>query len=161
MTAAGLDPGRDIERFQISLPETTQRMKAKTLDAFFFSGGPPALGVTEILTADRQEFRLIPTDDVMKPLVATFGPAYQTVPIPAKVYDTPSDVPTITVNNLLIVNPALPADLVYDFTAVLFQHKAELTKAHAAGADLDPATGGETQPTPLHPGAARYYAKRP
>ena len=47
----------------------------------------------------------------------------------------------------------------FDLSAgkVLFEHKAELAKAHPSGADLDRATGSKTDPVPLHPGARTYF----
>ena len=66
-------------------------------------------------------------------------------------------MPTIAVANVLVVNAAMPDQLAYDLTRLLFTHQAELAKVHPEGANFDRAGGPRTEPVDLHPGARRYY----
>jgi uncharacterized protein len=51
LTAAGLDPDKDIQRQSLSLPEAVQGMKDGTLDGSFWSGGLPPGGLTDLTTS--------------------------------------------------------------------------------------------------------------
>ena len=157
LQAAGISPDNDITRLRVSLTETTKGMQAGTIDALFFSAGLPTPGVADLVASDPSRYAFLPIADLLDPMVAKFGPAYGVAALPKAVYGTPEDIQTVIVGNLIVVSPDMPDQLARDLAKVLFEHKAELAKAHPSGADLDRAVGSKTDPVPLHPGARKYF----
>ncbi len=157
LTAAGMDPNRDVDRARLSLPDTAARMRAGTLDAMFFSGGLPTPGITDLLAAAPGKFRFLPIADLIEPLTAVYGPVYTTADLPAKAYGTPAAVPTVTVANMILVSVDMPDKLAYDLTTLLFAHQTELGAVHPEGRNFDRMSAANTDPIPLHPGASRFY----
>ncbi|WBB92152.1 TAXI family TRAP transporter solute-binding subunit [Verrucosispora sp. WMMC514] len=157
LTAAGLDPERDVRRARLSLPETVARMRSGTLDAMFFSGGLPTPGIADLLTGAPGRFRLLPVADLIEPLSTTHGSVYTTAELPGDAYDTPSGTPTVTVANVILVSAEMPDDLAYDLTRLLFTYQADLAVAHPEARNFDRESAATTDPISLHPGAARYY----
>lgn len=157
LTAVGIDPDRDIKRFNLSLPETVGRMRAGSLDAMFFSGGLPTPGIKDLLSSTPGAFRLLPLGDLIEPVTARYGSVYTTATLPKEVYGTPAATPTITVANLILVRADMPEQLAYDLTRVLFTYQGELIPVHPEAANFTRGSAASTDPIPLHPGAARYY----
>ncbi|MBD3147283.1 TAXI family TRAP transporter solute-binding subunit [Microbispora bryophytorum] len=157
LAAAGLDPGKDVERQALSLPETVQGLKDGTLDALVWSGGLPTSGITDLVTSMGDEVTFVPLNDVLPAMRAAHGPVYAEGVIPKAAYGTPSDVPTIVVPNLLVVNAGMDAKLAEDLTRLVFDHKADLEKVHASARDITLADAPETDPVPLHEGARKFY----
>ncbi|MGR6321475.1 TAXI family TRAP transporter solute-binding subunit [Micromonospora soli] len=160
LTAAGIDPDRDIQRVNLSLPETVQRMRAGSLDAMFFSGGLPTPGIKDLLSSAPGMFRMLPLAELIEPLAARFGSVYTTATLPREVYGTPAATPTITVANVILVSAEMPEDLAYDLTRMLFTYQADLIRVHPEAANFNRDSAAGTDPIPLHPGAARYYQRR-
>lgn len=157
LTAGGIDPDRDIQRLNLSLPETVQRMRAGTLDGMFFSGGLPTPGIKDLLSSAPGVFRLLPLTELAEPLAARYGSVYTTAVLPKEVYGTPAPTPTITVANVILVAADMPDQLAYDLTRVLFTWQGELIKVHPEAANFTRESASASQPIPLHPGAVRYY----
>ncbi|WP_239075487.1 TAXI family TRAP transporter solute-binding subunit [Planosporangium flavigriseum] len=160
LEAAGLNPDTDIQRLRTSLPDTVNGMRAGSVDALFFTGGLPTPGITDLLDSAPGKFALLPAGDVVEPLAAKYGSVYSKATISKDVYHTEADVEAIVLPTLLLVPADMPDDLAYNLTKVLFEHQAELAKVHPEGANFDRASGAQTQPVPLHPGARRYYQGR-
>ncbi|MFV2102592.1 TAXI family TRAP transporter solute-binding subunit [Micromonospora sp. LOL_024] len=157
LTAAGLDPERDVRRARLSLPETVARMRAGTLDAMFFSGGLPTPGIADLLTSTADRFALLPVANLSESLSAAHGSVYTTAELPRDAYDTPSGTPTVTVANVILVSTDMPDQLAYDLTRLLFTYQADLAAAHPEARNFDRQSAATTDPIPLHPGAGRYY----
>lgn len=157
LEAAGLDPDKDVQRQALSLPETVQGLKDGTLDALVWSGGLPTSGITDLVTSMRDEVTFVPLRDVLPAVRAAHGPVYAEGTIPRAAYGTPSDVPTIVVPNLLVVNAAMDPALAGSLTRLLFDHKADLEKVHAAAREITREQAPKTDPVPLHEGARKYY----
>ncbi|WP_220505365.1 TAXI family TRAP transporter solute-binding subunit [Microbispora sp. H10830] len=157
LAAAGLDPGKDVKRQALSLPETVQGLKDGTLDALVWSGGLPTSGITDLVTSMGDEATFVPLNDVLPAMRAAHGPVYAEGVIPKGAYGTPSDVPTIVVPNLLVVNAAMDAKLAEDLTRLVFDHKADLEKVHVSAKEITLADAPKTDPVPLHEGARKFY----
>ncbi|MEV0431071.1 TAXI family TRAP transporter solute-binding subunit [Micromonospora sp. NPDC050495] len=157
LTAAGIDPDRDIRRLTLSLPETVKQMRSGGVDAMFFSGGLPTPGVKDLLSSAPGTFRLLPLAELIEPLSARYGSVYTTSTLPGAVYGTSAPTPTITVSNVILVSADMPDDLAYDLTRMLFSYQGELIKVHPEAANFTQDSAAATDPIPLHPGAARYY----
>ncbi|SCL68005.1 hypothetical protein GA0070606_4687 [Micromonospora citrea] len=157
LTAAGLDPDRDVRRATLSLPETVKRMRAGTLDAMFFAGGLPTPGVADLLASAPGKFALLPIADLIEPLTAKYGAVYTTAELPKEVYKTRRGTPTVTVANIILVSADMPDQLAYDLTRLLFTYQADLVSVHPEGGNFTRQSAAGTDPIPLHPGAARFY----
>jgi uncharacterized protein len=157
LTAAGMNPDKDVQRLTLSLPETVKRMRAGTLDAMFFSGGLPTPGIKDLLSSAPGKFRLLPIAELIEPLSARYGTVYTTASLPKEVYGTPAITPTITVSNVILVREDMPEQLAYDLTRLLFAHQGELIKVHPEAANFNRESAAASGPIPLHPGASRFY----
>ncbi|MEV0726422.1 TAXI family TRAP transporter solute-binding subunit [Micromonospora purpureochromogenes] len=157
LTAAGMDPDRDVERFTLSLPETVKRMRAGTLDAMFFSGGLPTPGIADLLSSAPGRFTLLPIADLIEPLNARYGSVYTTAELPKDAYRTPAGTPTVTVSNMILVSADMPDALAYDLTRLLFAYQGDLIGVHPEAGNFTRQSASSTDPIPLHPGAARFY----
>ncbi len=157
LTAAGLDPDRDIERVPLSLPATVDAMRRRSLDAMFFSGGLPTGGISDLLASMAGRLSFLPLNEFVAPLREQYGEVYSDAVIPARTYGLTADVPTISVSNLLVVRRTMHADLAYDLTRLLFTHTDDLAVVHPEGRNILVENGPITGPVPLHPGASRFF----
>jgi hypothetical protein len=158
LAAAGLDPDGDIVRRSLTLPEATGALRDGRIDAMFWSGGLPTVGISELV--DRAAIRFLPLGDLLPELERSHPGTYAAATIPAATYDLSGDVGTVSVANLLVVATATPDDLAYDLTRLIFDHQSELSIVHPEWRSVDPVTAPATEPVSLHPGAAEYYADR-
>ncbi|MET7419169.1 TAXI family TRAP transporter solute-binding subunit [Dactylosporangium sp. NPDC005555] len=156
--AGGINPDTEIVRQRLSLPETTKGMQAGTTDALVFTGGLPTPGIADLLASAPGEYTLLPLADLLKPLTFRYGAVYAAGKLPKTTYETPADVDTIVIGNLLLVSPDMPEQLAHDLTKILFDYQIELSRVHPEGANYDKARALGTEPVPLHPGAARFYS---
>jgi uncharacterized protein len=156
LEAAGLDPAKDIKRAGLGVGESVAALRDGTIDAFFWSGGLPTAGVTDLATS--REITLLPTEEYVADLQSKYGQAYQTDVIPGRTYQgVDEDVKVVGVPNLLVVNEAVDEEQAYQLTKVLFEQKDALVAVHPEAKNLDPRRGRETGDVPLHSGAKRYY----
>ena len=158
LAAAGLDPERDIVRRSLTLPEATRALRDGSIDALFWSGGLPTVGVTDLV--DRVAIRVLPLDDLLPELEDAHPDSYAAATIPAAAYGLPGDVATVSVANLIVVPTDTPEGLAYDLTRLIFDYQSELSIVHPEWRSVDPETAPGTEPVPLHPGAVGYYADR-
>jgi uncharacterized protein len=157
LTTAGLNPDRDVRRRALSLPETVKAMRAGSLDAMFWTGGLPAIGISDLLRSVPGRLVFLPVVNLLPGLRKEYGDAYSPATIRRDAYGQPGDVPTIAVGSLVTVLPELPDDLAYQLTRLLFDYQNELAAAHPEGRNFTREAAPRTEPVPLHPGARRYY----
>jgi uncharacterized protein len=153
LRSAGLDPDQDIDVQRLDLTKTVDGMKDGSIDGMFWSGGLPTAGVTDLFTNLGTQASFLDISGLL-PGMQTRNPAYQPGTIPAAIYGTAVDTPTIVVPNVLLVRDDLDAGTACVLTKVLLDRKDELVKVNAAAKGIDRATAGRTDPLPLHPGAA-------
>ena len=159
LTAAGLSPVSDVTTLAMSLGETTSAMLDGTIDGMFWAGGLPTTGVTDLFRHADGKVRFLPVDSLVPALSKLYGTGIYTPAIlPKASYTLPADVPTVAEPNLLVVSTAMPSDLAYQLTSLLFRYQAELAAVHPAANDIRRDTAPQTDPVPLHDGAARYYS---
>lgn len=159
LKAAGLDPGKDIQKQALSLPETVQGMKDGTIDALFWSGGRPTGGITDLTTAMKEKVAFIPLDDLLPKLQTEYGQVYQPITLGKEVYKTANDVATIAVPNMLVVSDKMPSQLAHDLVKLIFDNLDTLAKVHPEAKNIKRDQGSKSEPVPLHPGAKSYFDK--
>ena len=104
--------------------------------------------------------RLIPIGAELAARIRTASPFYRPVLIPAGTYNGQDGaVATVGVENLIVCRSALPDELVYQMTRLVFESRPKRAEAHPAAASIDPEQAAAA-PIPLHPGAARYFRER-
>jgi uncharacterized protein len=157
LEAAGIDPSSGIKAQRLGINESVQAMKDGTLDAFFWSGGVPTAGVTD-LTSTKKDVSLIDTTDLLPKLTASYGDFYREITISGAAYGLPGDIKTVGVANYLLVSDKMSDDLAFDITKLLFDKKADLVRVHPEAKNLEKQLAQQVAPAQLHPGAQRYYS---
>jgi uncharacterized protein len=154
LTAAGLDPAKDIKAQKLDLTKTVDGMKDGSIDALFWSGGLPTPGITDLLTTSGAQVEFLDVTSVL-PELQKINPVYEAGAIPAATYKLPADVPTVIVPNLLLVRADLDPDVACVLTKILFDRKPQLEQANAAAKQITLDKARKTDPVPLHRGAAK------
>ncbi len=154
LIASGLDPDTDVQTQRTELGKTVEGMKDGSIDAMFWSGGLPTAGITDLFTNQGDKVTLLDVTNTLEEL-KEINPIYERGVIPASIYKTPADVPTVVVPNLLLVRQDLNGDTACVLTNILFEHKPDLVKASKAAEGINLDTARQTGPVPLHPGAAK------
>ncbi|MFE3829539.1 TAXI family TRAP transporter solute-binding subunit [Streptomyces sp. NPDC059092] len=162
LTAAGLDPEKDVSPVLAGIDTMPGLLEKGKLDAFFWSGGLPTTAVQEL--SARYDIRLVPLDAALVEKLHTSGGAasryYRSAEIPADAYDgirSTAAVPTVAVANLLVTNDGIDPDLVEGFTRTVIKSRDRIGhKVHPAQL-VDLRTAIYTDPLKLHEGAKRYY----
>jgi TRAP transporter TAXI family solute receptor len=158
LQSAGIDPATDIQPRELGIAESAAALRAGQIDALFWSGGLPTKALTGLAKATK--LVLLPTGDYVRPLQQRYGQVYTTATIRGGAYPgVQSPVLTIAVDNYLVVRRDMDEDLAYRLTRLLFQHQAELERAHPEARNLELIGAQEVTLLELHPGAARYYAE--
>ncbi|MFG1702050.1 TAXI family TRAP transporter solute-binding subunit [Nonomuraea sp. M3C6] len=159
LEAAGINPDTDITKQQLSINESVQAAKDGTIDAFFWVGGLPTAGITDLATS-KPDMKLLDTSDVLEKMRTTYGEQYVGLDVDMTTYKLSGTIKTVGIANVLLVPDKMSDQLAYDITKTLFEKKAELTAVHPEAAKLDVKLGQQVAPVQLHPGAARYYQEK-
>ena len=140
LRAAGLDPDRDIRRQALSVNASVDAIKDDKIDAFFWSGGLPTASVLDLASTAGLTAKLIANDEVIPSLQSAWGPSlYRRIVIPKGSYPgQQADIGVVGVDNALVVDAAMDAQLAYDLTRTLFDRKAELAAIHPEARHLEP-----------------------
>ncbi|RKT51611.1 TAXI family TRAP transporter solute-binding subunit [Saccharothrix australiensis] len=152
LTAAGLDPEKDVSAQRLDLAKTADGMKDGSLDGLVWSGGLPTAQLTDLTTSLRDQVKFIDVTPLL-PELKELNPVYDRGTIPAATYGQPADVPTVVVPNVLLVRSDFPAGDACAITRLLFDKKAELEKIHPAVKDILKEKAALTDPVPLHAGS--------
>jgi TRAP transporter TAXI family solute receptor len=158
LQAAGLDPAKDVAAQRLDLTKTVDGIKDGSIDGLFWSGGLPTPGITDLLTTARDEVRFVDITPLL-PELKKINPVYEEGTIPAASYGSSTDVKTIIVPNLLLVKDDLDANVACALTKALFDRKPQLEQAHAAAKEITVELAGQTDPVPLHRGAAEALSR--
>ncbi|MFJ1756238.1 TAXI family TRAP transporter solute-binding subunit [Kitasatospora sp. NPDC088134] len=162
LEAAGLNPDRDVRSAMLGVGQAADELRAKQLDAFFWSGGLPTAALSDL--SEQTPIRIVPMGDLSDPLHQLSGDgvdAYRAATIPADAYPRVEPertaVPTVAVPNLLVTRADVDPGLVEALTRVVIDSRDDIgRKVHAAQL-VDLRTAVYTDPLPLHEGAKRYY----
>ena len=161
LAGAGIDQQRDLRTQSLGVAQSADALKDGKIDAFFWNGGLPTAAVVELVNSPGIEPRFLSTADMLPRLQQLYGGSlYYRAVIPKDVYSMQADVPVVAVANLLVVADAMPEQLAYDITRLLFEKQEELAAIHPQARDLSLETALTGSPVPFHPGAIRYYRER-
>jgi uncharacterized protein len=151
LAVAGVRP-RSLTPLRLGINESIAALQAGDADAFFWSGGLPTSGVSELARAT--PIRLVPLGDLADAMRTRFDAVYRLATVPAGIYGSPDRVTTIAVPNLLVCRPDADRALVREIAETLFDSRREALAAGVPQAEtLDVRSAIATFPLPLHPGA--------
>ncbi|MFD0352731.1 TAXI family TRAP transporter solute-binding subunit [Streptomyces sp. NPDC127110] len=160
LTAAKLDPRKDITAVGIGIDTMPAELEAGRLDAFFWSGGLPTAAVHEL--SERFDIRLVQLGDLVEQLQASGSPAryYRAAVMPQDAYTrarNTSAVATLAVPNLLVTREDTGTELTEQFTRTVILSRDRIGHQVHAAQLVDLRTAIYTDPLDLHEGARRYY----
>ena len=75
-------------------------------------------------------------------------------------YNTPEDVTTVAVMAVIIARNDVSEEDVYNVISAIYDNTAEITAAHAKGAELDLNFAASYGSVPYHPGAVKYFKEK-
>lgn len=160
--AAGLDKDKDMRRERLGVAESTNAIKDRKIEAYFWVGGLPTSAVTDLGATPGTKLKLIDHDDAVEAMNKKYGPLYSKGIIPAKTYPgQDTDNKQANVWNILVVNQKMSDDVAYQVTKVLFEKKADIVAVHKEAESFDLANQKVANtPVPFHPGALKYYNEK-
>ena len=158
LNAAGLTED-DIQAQKQSFADSVDALKDGKIDAAFIVAGAPTPAITELCTTN--DAYLVPIDGEVAENLMAACPFYTTYNVPAGTYNgQEEDVTTVTVKATLIVSADASENDVYNLTKAIFDNIADITAAHAKGAELSLENATEGMTAPFHAGAAKYFAEK-
>ncbi|MEV7326614.1 TAXI family TRAP transporter solute-binding subunit [Micromonospora sp. NPDC093244] len=152
LEAAGLNPAKDVRAQRLDLTKTVEGIKDGSVDGFFWSGGLPTGGLTDLFTTAGDTVTFVDLASLL-PKMAALSPGYQSGTIGRDVYRTATDTPTIVVPNVLLVRRDLDANVACAITRTLFEKRDVLAQANPAAKGISLERARRTLPVPLHRGA--------
>ena len=162
LEAAGLDQEKDIRRERLDPGKSTDAIKDKKLDAYFWVGGIPTAAVTDLGATPGTKLKLIDHAEVVDNMNKKYGPLYIRDTIPAKAYpgqDQPNQV--ATVQNLIIARADMSDQVAYNIVKTIFEKRDELILVHKEATNFDlKLQSNDASPIPFHPGAVKYFNEK-
>jgi TRAP transporter TAXI family solute receptor len=162
LEGSGLDKDKDIRRERLGAAESTNAIKDRKIEAYFWVGGLPTAAVTDLGATPGMKLKLVDSAQAVPKMNEKYGPLYSAGVIPAKTYPGQDAENRIAVVwNILVVPATMSDDLAYQVTKTVFDHKPDLVAVHkeAESITLDVQKRANS-PVPFHPGAAKFFAEK-
>lgn len=150
----------DFEPHYLSYAEAMEQLRQRTIDAAFVTSGLPNPTVLEMLPANGHGVRMIPIPMEEAERLAEGYPFFRPSEIPAGMYHNEAAIPTVAIQNMMLVRQDLPEEKVYHLTRVLFENLEELGNYHEAAKDIQLERAWANLPVPYHSGAERFFREQ-
>ena len=162
LEAAGLEKGRDYQNERLSVAESVNAIKDRKIDAFFWVGGLPTAGVTDLANSPGNKIVMIDNDAEVAAMNKNYGNLYYTDVIPKSMYSgMQKDNKVSAVANMLVVNATMPDDQAYKIVKAIFDHQKELVATHTEYSNVNLASQKLVNSSvPFHPGAIKYLKEQ-
>ncbi len=161
LTAAGLNPAKDVTRENLSVAESVAALKDGKIDALFWIGGLPTSAITDLVTTGNTKPVFVPTGGLLPALNKSYPGLYRLFTMPKSVYaGTPADVPGVGVSNLLFVSADMQAETVGKILKGIFDNLGEVQKIHPDAKILSLAGASARTAIAFHPAATEFYKAR-
>lgn len=160
--AAGLDRDKDLKRERLGVAESVNAVKDGKIDAFFWVGGLPTAGVTDLANTPGTKLKMIDHSDAVAAMNKKHGNLYVEDVIPKDTYrGMDTDNKQATVMNILVTNASMDDATAYNIVKTIFDKRDDLIAVHkeAKNFKLENQKAAAT-PIPFHPGAAKYFAEK-
>lgn len=148
---------KDFKVRNLSYAETVDGMQNGSIDAGFFTSGMPNPSVTQVM--QQTKIVAVPiSGDGAKKLEDEYD-YFQRTEIPAKTYQNPSAVPTLSFANLLVMSNEIDKDTGFELTKKLWANIDKVHDSNSAAKAIKLKTAQDAVPIAFHPGAKRYYSE--
>jgi TRAP transporter TAXI family solute receptor len=145
----------DFQPQRLNFNETANGIRDGTVDAGFWSAGPPTSSIMDLATGREIHLVSISGDEVAR--TAAVDPTVRRDVIPAGAYRGQDEsVETLSTPNVLVVRADMSDELAYSLIRVLLEAQAELSQVHPVAGRISAEYTLEVSPIPLHPAAVRY-----
>jgi TRAP transporter TAXI family solute receptor len=146
----------DLHPEYIKPNQAGDKLKAGTLDAFFFTGGAPAKAISDLVAIG---IDLLPVDGPQAQRMRRVSPFLIADTIAADTYPGIAATPTLSVGAQWVTRDTVDAELVYQATKSLYSAAGQkaLAQGHAKGRYITLANAVQGAGIPYHPGALRFY----
>ena len=162
LEAAGLDADKDVRKERLGVAESVNAIKDKKIEAFFWVGGLPTAGVTDLASTPNTTIKIIDISHFTSKMNAKYGPLYAEATIPASTYKgMAADAKNNTVWNIMAVNADMDEKLAYDLTKTMLEKRAYLALVHKEALNIK--TEWQTSSRAgisWHPGALKYFKEK-
>ena len=160
--AAGLDKDRDMRRERLGVAESANAIKDRKIDAFFWVGGLPTAGVTDLAATPGVKIKLIDHANLASAMNKKYGNLYVEDAIPRTTYPgMTADNKQVTVMNILVANENLSEQAAYNVVKAIFDHRKDLIAVHKEAENFKLENQKTaSSPLPWHPGALKYFKER-
>ncbi|MCE4603679.1 MAG: TAXI family TRAP transporter solute-binding subunit [Aeropyrum sp.] len=149
-----------IDKIEFGFAEASSAMKQGTVDVLFIVAGVPTPKIEEIATQVDVVLVEVPDDAIQKLKDEGLGNLYLPYTIPAGSYPfQKSEIQTITVTALLVIDKDVPEDVAYEILNTMFENLDEIKEVHARAQDIS-LDKAYIVPIPLHPGAEKFYREK-
>jgi TRAP transporter TAXI family solute receptor len=160
--AAGLDPEKDMRRERLGVAESVNALKDRKIEAFFWVGGLPTAGVTDLASTPNTKIKILDIAHYTAKMNAKYGPLYAEATIPASTYKgMEADAKNNTVWNIMAVNASTDEKLAYDLTRIMLEKREDLALVHKEALNIKPEWQTSSRAgIPWHPGALKYFKEK-
>ena len=151
-----------MKRERLGAAESTNAIKDKKIDAYFWVGGLPTSAVTDLGATPGVKLKLVDHSEVVAKMNAKYGGIYSEGVIPAKMYPgQDKDNKISVVQNILVANADMPDKVAYDIVKTFIEKRDELVAVHAEAQTITLENqSSKNSPIPWHPGAVKYFAEK-
>ena len=160
--AAGLDKDKDMKRERLSVAESVNAIKDRKIDAFFWVGGLPTAGVTDLAATPGVKIKMIDHTEVVAKMNAKYNNLYAPAVIKAGTYPgQTADNKVSAVWNILVTNDKMTDQEAYDIVKLIVEKKADLVAVHkdAESFSVDNQIKSNS-PVPWQAGAVKYFVEK-
>ena len=160
--AAGLDKDKDMKRERLGVAESVNAVKDGKIDAFFWVGGLPTAGVTDLANTPGTKIKMVDHAEAVVAMNKKYGNLYIEDVIPKAMYrGMDTDNKQATVMNILLAHENMDDKTAYNIVKTIFDKRADLIAVHkeAENFKLENQRTNAT-PIPFHPGAVKYFAEK-
>ncbi|MGE3147932.1 MAG: TAXI family TRAP transporter solute-binding subunit [Pseudorhodoplanes sp.] len=160
--AAGLDRDKDMKRERLSVAESTNALKDRKIDAYFWVGGIPTAAVTDLGATPGVKIKMIDHSEVVEAMNKKYGSLYAADVIKAGTYPgQDKDNKIAVVWNILVTTDKMSDADAYAIVKTIFDKKADLVAVHQEAASIMlEGQKKENTPVPFHPGAIKYFVEK-
>ena len=160
--AAGLDKDKDLKRERLGVAESVNAIKDGKIDAFFWVGGLPTAGVTDLANTPGTKLKLVDHADAVAAMNKKYGNLYIEDVIPKDMYrGMDSDNHQATVMNILVAHESMDDKTAYNIVKTIFERRDDLINTHKESANIKLENQKTAaSPIPFHPGALKFFAEK-
>ena len=158
LTGLGIDPDATFDLVYHGYGRSAELLQEGDIEGMNTPAGVPVMAVTQAFAAAGDQLQILAFTEEQTRRVNSQYDLWTAYQIPAATYPGQTQaVDTIAQPNFLAVNQQVPEETVYLITRTIYNNLGFLNNIHRATTVMDVRKAIAGLPTPLHPGAARYY----